>query len=146
MTRLLGVPPIGRPDAAASPVWDMFTATPDLTPYAVVPRRLPEEVNPPDAPGAMESMRMDFRSPDRSPELAPLLDAYRLWKMGRISRAEAERRIRVNQVDPERWEDLDEESEEETFAFDRDWARYQAWRAERGLPPDRLPERAGPQR
>ena len=126
--RILGVPPLGRPDAAASPFWDMFAPEPDPRPYDAIPRRIPPEVNPPNAPGAEQSTRMDFRSPDRNPGLPPLLDAYRLWKMGRITRVEADRRTaNLRASAGERWEDLEEEAEEETTAFDADFARYQAW-------------------
>ncbi|MFN3198167.1 MAG: glutaminyl-peptide cyclotransferase [Bradymonadia bacterium] len=135
------VPPLGRPDAAASPLWDMFTAEPDFTPFEAVPRRVPETFNPPNLPGGRKSARMNFRSPDRSPELAPLLDAYRLWKMGRITRAEAERRIAdlEGTTDPEWWEELEEEAEEEAAAFDVDWARYVDWRRGQGMPPPGRP-------
>lgn len=134
---IFGVPPLGRPDAAASPLWDMFTATPDFTPYDALPRQVPPMENPEVGLGGAHSARMDWRSPDRNAGLAPLLDAYRLWRMGRISKREAERRIRdlEGTTDAEWWEELEEEAEEEAEAFDADWARYRAWRAAHGLPP-----------
>lgn len=138
---IFGVPPLGRPDAAASPLWDMFTAEPDFTPFDAIPRRIQPEENPGDAPGGEKSARMDWRSPDRNAELAPLLDAYRLWKMGRISRGEADRRIAniEGSTAPEWWEELEEEAEEDSTAFDIDWGRYLEWRRAQGLPPPGRP-------
>ncbi|MEO1266581.1 MAG: bifunctional YncE family protein/alkaline phosphatase family protein [Myxococcota bacterium] len=125
--RILGVPPIGRPDAAVAPMWDLFMAPPDLTPYDAIERLIPEEVNPPGMPGGKKSAQMDFRSPDRNPELRNVLNAYRLWKMGRLTRAEADRLVAESSYDHEEWDELEEEAEEEIMAFDRDWARYRQW-------------------
>ncbi len=138
VNRILGVPPIGRPDASAMPLWDCFTGEPDLTPYTARPRSFPPEVNPDDAPGAAQSARMDWRSPDRNPGLGVILDNYRLYKMGRISKAEAQRRIELGPGDADDWDDAIDESREETTAFDADFARLQAWRRARGLPPIEL--------
>ncbi len=138
VNRILGVPPIGRPDASALPLWDCFTGEPDPTPYTARPRSVPPEVNPDDAPGAEQSARMDWRSPDRNPGLGVILDSYRLYKMGRITKAEAQRRIDLGPGDAEDWDDAIEESKAETTAFDADLARYQRWRADRGLPPIEL--------
>ncbi len=76
---------------------------------------------------------MDFRSPDRNPRLGVVLDAYRLWRMGRISREEAERRIDA-ELPPDRLEELEEEAEEESIAFDMAWLQYEVWLRERNLP------------
>ena len=140
MERILGVPPMARPDAAAAPLWDFFQPEPDLTPFEAIDR-IPEEIVGEDAMGADLCARMDFSGPDRSPELTPFLDTYMLWRMGRISREEAERRLAAPRMalDEEEWEELEEEAEEETFAFDRDFARYQAWAVERGLPTPQRP-------
>ena len=127
MLRILGVPPMGRPDAASAPLWDMFTDAPDLGGYVAIPRRVPDGMNPEDAPGAKKSARMAFNSPDRNPELGVILDAYRLWKMGRITKDEAKQRIERPALSAEKWADLFEEAEEETTAFDRSWRRYEAW-------------------
>lgn len=138
--RLLGIPPFGRPDAAAAPVWDFFTSTADTSPWTSVDR-IPEEVNPPDAIGGILSLDLDFTSADRAPAMNPILNLHRAWKMGRITRIEAERRLLEERfgVEEETWEELNEEAEEETYAFDEAWVRYQAWRASRGLDPTPLP-------
>ena len=133
--RILDVPPMGRADAAAAPLWDLFQPEPDLTPFEAQDR-VPPEINGADAFGASICARMDFSGPDRSPELTPLLDAYMLWKMGRITRQEAERRLAEPRLtlDEDEWEELEEEAEEETYAYDLAWAQYEAWALERGLP------------
>ena len=87
------------------------------------------------APGAKQSASMNWRSPDRNPGLGVILDAYRLWKMGRISRAEAEARIKNGDIDPELWEEWIEESHEDTLGFDRE-----LWRL-RKLHPEKVPAR-----
>lgn len=143
--RILDVPPIGRHDASVSPMWDFFTGTPDFTPFEHIPRRVAEEkIRDLDTPGARASMGMDFRGPDRNENLGIVLDAYRLWRMGEISRDEAQRRIDENirtlpggvLGDPESleeyYEELEEEAEEERNAFDQSFARYGAWLRERG--------------
>lgn len=70
---ILGLPPMNRYDALATPMWDVFTNTPDLTPYDAIPRRIPEATNAPGAPGQGYSDRMDFSGPDRNPELEDVL-------------------------------------------------------------------------
>lgn len=142
--RILGVPALSRAAAVAAPLWDMFTPVKDSTPFTALERTVPHELNPEDLPGAEKSRRMDWRSADRNPELPVVLDAYRLWRMGRISKTEAQARLASpvaarSQWSEEHLDELDEEAEEETFAFDRDWARYQHWRQQRGLPPAELP-------
>ncbi|MEE2787597.1 MAG: alkaline phosphatase family protein, partial [Myxococcota bacterium] len=130
--RILNVPAMGRGDGLAAPLWDMFTATPDLTPYEPRPREVPVTMNTAQFPGAAMSQRMSFRGPDRNPGLAVVLDAYRLWRMGRISREEAQRRIDEPVMGLGRWTALLEESFEETFAFDAAFAKYAQWLRARG--------------
>jgi DNA-binding beta-propeller fold protein YncE len=91
--RILGIPPVGREVATAAPLWDFFTAIPDNTPYSALPRNIPETVNFVGAPGAEESAKMDFRGPDRNPELETLLRTYRAWQRGEITREQADARI-----------------------------------------------------
>ena len=134
--RILGVPPMGRADATAAPLWDLFDAGGDDTPFAALPRRTPVAINGARLPGSRLSELMDFRGPDRNPALAAVLDAYRLWKMGRISLDEAHRRVREPTIALERWGVILEEAVEERFAFDRDFRRYQALMKARGQPVD----------
>jgi YVTN family beta-propeller protein len=129
ITRILGVEPLGRSDAAAAALWDFFQDTPDLTPYTALARTWPEEVNDGSSIGAEASAAMDFRGPDRAPGLTSLLDAYRLARMGRIPRTEALRRVAAIATEEE------DEAEEraEATAFAADVRRYLAWAAGRGL-------------
>lgn len=70
---ILGVPPINRYDAMATPMFDIFTMTPDFSPYTALPRTVPDMKNPKNALGAEWSSRMDFSGPDRAPMLGDLL-------------------------------------------------------------------------
>jgi hypothetical protein len=109
----------------------MFTATADLSPWTVVPRTVPEsKINDLTTPGIRESLRMDFRGPDRNEDLGVVLDAYRLWRMGQLSSDEAQARIDAGlrtleargtlqgEARDERREELEEEATEERFSFD----------------------------
>jgi len=147
ITRILGVPPMGRHDAAASPLWDMFTGVPDFTPFEAVPRQIPEsKILDMNTPGIDASLRMDFRGPDRNENLGVVLDNYRLWQMGELTAEEAEARIAAGLMsvpagveDPDEWqaehlEEREEEAEEELSAHDIAWSEYTHWLRERGEP------------
>lgn len=129
--RILGVPPLGREDAAAAPLWDLFTTEPDYTPWTRLPRTYPEEINPATALGAARSARMDFRSADRNPDLGDVLDVYRRWKLGALTREEAEEEL-AEPIDPEEYSEELEESVEEAAAFDEAFANYNDWLAPQG--------------
>jgi len=75
--QILGLPPMNQFDAAATPMFDCFTATPDFTPFEAVPNRIPlDQMNP--APkdiadsllrrNAHISARLNFRQIDACPE------------------------------------------------------------------------------
>jgi hypothetical protein len=77
LEQILGLPPMNQIDASATPLWDAFTDTPDLTPFEAVPANLPlDQMNPPARSladpvarqDALASARMDFRQVDRAPE------------------------------------------------------------------------------
>ncbi len=146
MFAILGAPPMGRPDAAATPMFDFFTPDPDPTPYtAIAPDIVSGKTNTADLPGAALSAAMDFRGPDRNPELGLVLDIYRRWRMGWISRAEADALLAHPDVDPELQEEREEEAAEEGPAYEDAFADYHRWRDERGLPPDpRVPQPHAP--
>jgi len=67
---ILGMPPMTQYDAAANPMWNSFTATPDLTPF----HHLPSNVNLNDKNRAQNeaariSERFDFSHEDKVPDL-----------------------------------------------------------------------------
>ncbi len=63
---LLGLEPMSQFDAGAAPMHTVFMEKADLRSYAAVkPNINMEEVNPPDAPMAAESMAQDFSDLDR---------------------------------------------------------------------------------
>lgn len=144
--RLLGVPPLGRPDASAAPMWDVFTDVPNMAPYDVIPREYPEEVARVGDPGVTASRCMDFRGPDRNPGLGVVVEQYLAYRRGELSAAEADARITTALSDPKQREEAEEEREEELSAHAVAVARYAAMRAEHPelelpalvLPPDSL--------
>jgi hypothetical protein len=69
MEILLGLPPQSQQTATAPPMFDLFTTTPDYTPYTYVPSNIPEARNPPTA----KPSGMDFSGVDRARGLGPLL-------------------------------------------------------------------------
>lgn len=98
---ILGLEPMSQFDAGADPMHGVFSATADLRPYAAIkPQVNLDEVNPPDAPMAAESMAMDFSDLDRidmdvmnqilwramkgdTPMPAPVRSAFpALWMLG----------------------------------------------------------------
>jgi hypothetical protein len=69
MELILGIPPMSQYDAAATPMYNAFQATPVLTPFAhLEPRISIDEKNAPTAWGAAASLRMDLEAADAAPE------------------------------------------------------------------------------
>ncbi len=75
--QILGLPPMNQFDAAADPMFDCFTETPDLTPFEAAANRLPlDTMNPPPTAiadpllreHAVISARLDFDRVDACPE------------------------------------------------------------------------------
>ena len=54
----------------AAPLYDLFTSTPDYTPYDYIPRREPEAVNPARGAAAETSRQWDFSEMDEQPGLS----------------------------------------------------------------------------
>ncbi|MGH7968131.1 MAG: phosphoesterase, partial [Limisphaerales bacterium] len=74
---ILGLPPMNQLDAAASPMTNCFTDTPDPTPFSSVPNRIPlDQLNPDpkkisdrrQREDAILSSRLPLDQPDRCPE------------------------------------------------------------------------------
>ncbi len=65
MELMLGLKPMTQFDAASRVLTASFQQTPDPAPYTLEKPRVPlDEKNPPDAPGAKESAKMDFAEAD----------------------------------------------------------------------------------
>jgi YVTN family beta-propeller protein len=106
MEQILGLPPMNQFDASATPMFDCFTDTRDLTPYESVPSNIElDEMNPDtnaidDAQvrqDAVVSATLNFREIDRAPE--DVLNRI-LWRAMRGSQAPyPEWAISANAVD-----------------------------------------------
>jgi DNA-binding beta-propeller fold protein YncE len=69
MELILGVPPMSQYDAAATPAYNAFQPTPDLTPFTHLAARTSiEETNDQRAWGAEASMRMNLAEADLAPD------------------------------------------------------------------------------
>ena len=77
MEQILGLPPMNQFDASAVPMWDAFTDTPDLRPFAARPANVALDEMNPEARAlsdparrrdALASARMNFREVDKAPE------------------------------------------------------------------------------
>jgi hypothetical protein len=64
---------MNRYDALAPALFDVFTKQPDKTPFTALARTVVDMNNPPGAAGASYSALMDFRGPDRNPDLGAVL-------------------------------------------------------------------------
>ncbi|HJL39438.1 MAG TPA: alkaline phosphatase family protein [Polyangiaceae bacterium LLY-WYZ-15_(1-7)] len=128
--RILGVPPLGRPEATAAPLYDMFGTTPDFTPYEAREREFPPTLNGETTIGADLSRRMDFRGPDRNPHLGELVRIYRAVRRGELSREAGERRMAALEARIERElpEALDADGRLDEGGRDRDEAFDEAGR------------------
>lgn len=70
MELILGLPPMSQYDAAATPMFNSFTNSADLTPFKQRPARIDmNERNQPDAPGAQRSGEFDFSKEDTLPDI-----------------------------------------------------------------------------
>jgi DNA-binding beta-propeller fold protein YncE len=69
MELILGLPPMSMYDAAATPMFNAFQSTPDLSGYRrLTPNVALDEKNPANATGAALSRSMDFSDADLTPE------------------------------------------------------------------------------
>ncbi len=70
MELILGLKPMSQFDAAARPMYNAFTAKPDLTPYThAVPQTDMKAVNKPGAAGAALSEKFDLTKEDRADDI-----------------------------------------------------------------------------
>jgi DNA-binding beta-propeller fold protein YncE len=67
---ILGLPPMSQYDAAATPMFRSFSATPNLTPFIhELPRTNLFELNVKNTPSAQKSAKFDFKKEDSVPDL-----------------------------------------------------------------------------
>ena len=67
---ILGLPPMSQYDAAATPMYNAFTTSPDLRSFTHLEARINlDEKNDWNAAGAAASLRMNFSAPDLAPDL-----------------------------------------------------------------------------
>lgn len=70
MELILGLPPMSQYDAAATPMWRCFVATPDLSPFtSIKPNVNLDDKNTRNTASARLSMEFDFSKEDRVPDL-----------------------------------------------------------------------------
>lgn len=78
MELILGLPPMSQYDAGALPLYDCFTATPDLTPYVVKSVQVDtSQRNPGNTASALLSEKWNFKREDAAPDV-PLNEV--VWK------------------------------------------------------------------
>ncbi|HLP36047.1 bifunctional YncE family protein/alkaline phosphatase family protein [Lacibacter sp.] len=112
MELILGLPPMSQYDAAATPMWNSFTATPDYKPFVSLPANINlNERNSRNTASARLSNTFDFRKEDTIPDL---IFSEIVWKAikGEDSPMPAPRRSAFLKVKDEE-EEEDEENEVE---------------------------------
>ncbi len=75
---ILGIPPLNINDAEAAPMYDIFTDSPDFTPFTRRSMRVKFRLNTWETPMAYESSQLDFSTIDRAPGLGKIL--WRIMK------------------------------------------------------------------
>ena len=149
---ILGIPPMNRYDALATPFWDSFARVPDLTPYVYIERTVPDAFNSESAPGAEYSELMDFSGPDRNPDLGVVLWWARMGAPPPGSRIAAELAglLPSRLHDPYAAEDDgddDGDDEAERDLYDAHWRRFYQWLADHPeVSADLRPREAPPRR
>jgi len=78
MELILGLPPMSQYDAAATPMWRSFTATPNLKKFTSLPANIDlNQKNKSTSPTALLSETFDFSKEDRIPDL---VFSEMIWK------------------------------------------------------------------
>ncbi len=78
MELILGLRPMSQFDAAARPLYEVFSEKPDFTPYKALPATYPlDEKNPPNAPMRRESAALNLEREDSNPDV---LFSEIIWK------------------------------------------------------------------
>jgi hypothetical protein len=70
MELILGLPPMTQYDAAATPMWNCFSATPDNSPFRARPSNINlDDINTRNNALSKKSLEFDFSKEDRVPDL-----------------------------------------------------------------------------
>lgn len=77
ITRILGVPPMNQYDAYSSPMFDMFTMTPDLTSYTGIPNPTPFQLGAKGLPMQAYCDEADWSTPDAVERLGEVIWALK---------------------------------------------------------------------
>jgi sugar lactone lactonase YvrE len=102
MELILGLEPMSQFDAAARPMYECFTATPDFSPYEVRPASWPlDELNAKDAFGAARSMDFDLSREDAADDIALNEVIWRAIKGADVPMPRPRRAAFVRIVDPD---------------------------------------------
>ncbi len=134
---ILGLPPMNRYDALATPLYDAFTMEKNSAPYDLQERTVPDAVNPQGLPGADWSAAMDFSGPDRNAFLGDVVTWYRRGELAADS--ELAREI-ARGARPHRGErDDDEDDERERDLYERSLAHALEYAKAQGITLDRPP-------
>jgi YVTN family beta-propeller protein len=132
---ILGIPPMNRYDALATPLFDAFASQQDLTPYDVRPNLVGDAVNPANAPSAWYSAQMDFSGPDRNPDLGALLWWARRGappagsRLAREIRGEVPSRYGPAAAAPSGEQDDDGDDARDRDVYDASMKRFERWLA-----------------
>lgn len=111
MELILGLKPMSQFDAAAMPMYESFTAKPDLTPYAHKPANVDlNAINAATAWGAAKSVEMDFSKEDAADDL--LLNDI-VWRSVRGENSPMPAPVRAAFVFAENEEEQEEDENEE---------------------------------
>ena len=70
MELILGLPPMTQYDAAATPMWNCFSSTPDTSPFRAKPSNINlDDINTKNNALSQKSLEFDFSKEDRVPDL-----------------------------------------------------------------------------
>lgn len=112
MELILGLPPMSQYDAAATPMWRSFTATPNMAPFSHLPANIDlNDMNTATTASARLSETFDFSKEDRIPDL---VFSEVIWKAvkGEDAVMPAPRRSAfVKVIDQEEAEEMEEREE-----------------------------------
>ncbi len=138
--QILGVPPMNRYDALATPLYDAFTSVPDESTFTLLPRTIDNHGNPegpvapPDVvekePGALRAAAaahacLDLSGPDRNPYL---LDIQYAERFGRLP-ANSILHQTTECATLQRWGETSESGDGDDDAYDDAWRGFTAWKA-----------------